>query len=259
MNSSQRQNFIMEYLTQEKAVSVQDLSLQLSASAATIRRDLDALASSRKLFRTHGGAVLPTSSSRESLSIPFPVPQSIANLEFKKKIAQEAAKLVSENDTVFIGCGSTFYVLAHYLKNFSNLKVVTTNLNVAYVLASYAHSVYFIGGELIELNGIYYTGGPKIPGELMKIFVNKAFIGVSGIDINAGLTIYDLTQLNLYTAIHKIAHNVILVCDKTKFGCQSAHRLGPIKGYVNTVVTNRETDSQFIASMKDMGIQVLTA
>lgn len=259
MKKEMRHQMILEFLKQEKSLSVQELAFRLQVSPATVRSDLNLLAGQKKLIRTHGGAVYPSLGLQKSITIPVPHPQKIANLELKESIAMEAVKLISENDTIFIGCGSTFYVFAKYLNTFKNLKVVTTNLNVAYELASGSHSVYFIGGELMELDGIYYTGGPKIPYELEKVYVNKAFIGVSGIDLKAGLTIYDLTQFNLYSSIHKIARKTILVSDMTKFGCQSAHLLGPIKGFINTVVTNKEIHPSYKDAILDMGIEFVTA
>ncbi|MGN0132414.1 MAG: DeoR/GlpR family DNA-binding transcription regulator [Lachnospiraceae bacterium] len=259
MKKEKRYEIILEYLKKSGTLSVKEIVEKLHVSATTVRNDLNVLADWELILRTHGGAVLPPSVSKDLLSIPNPHVLEIANQNLKENIGKEAAKLVSDNDTIFIGCGSTFYVFSHYLKNFKNLKIVTTNLNVVYELASTSHSVYFIGGELMELNGIYYTGGPKIPYELEKVFVNKAFIGVSGIDLKAGLTIYDLTQLNLYSSICKIARDIILVCDKSKFGCQSAHLLGPIKGFANTIVTNKEIDATYQQAIENMGIRFITA
>lgn len=259
MDKEKRYQKILKLLESQTSVSVAELASQLPASAATIRKDLSFLEHRGVLVRSYGGATLASFPSRKYLSVSLPRAQKIANLELKEAIAQEAAKLISDNDTIFIGCGSTFCVFAQHLQHFKNLRVVTTNLNVAYTLASFSHNVYFIGGELMEIDGVYYTGGPKIPYELEKVFVNKAFIGVSGIDLKAGLTIYDLTQLNLYTSICKIAHQIILVSDKTKFGRQSAHRLGPIKGYLHTVVTNKEIDPSYLRAMEQMGIEIVTA
>ena len=89
-------------------------------------------------------------------------------MEFKERIAEKAASLISDPDTVFIGCGSTFSVFARYLRKFQNLRIVTTKRNVARELASTTNRVYFIGGELMKIDRIYYTGDPKIPYELKK-------------------------------------------------------------------------------------------
>ncbi|HIX59913.1 MAG TPA: DeoR/GlpR family DNA-binding transcription regulator [Candidatus Blautia gallistercoris] len=259
MKKEERQRIILNYLAQNRSVTVSQLAERIPASLATLRKDLNELNAQNKLIRSYGGAILPSRTPQEQFAATLPRPEKIVNLELKERIAEEAARLISDHDTIFIGCGSTFSVFARYLRKFQNLRIVTTNLNVACELAATTNSVYFIGGELMEIDGIYYTGGPKIPYELEKVFVNKAFIGVSGVDIKAGLTIYDLTQLNLYSSIYKIARSLILVCDKTKFGCQSAHRIGPIQGYIQTIVTNKELDPDYKNAIEEMGIRILTA
>ena len=108
------------------------------------------------------------------------------------------------------------------------------------------------------MNGIVYTGGPKLPLELDKVFVNKAFIGVSGLDLNAGLTIYDLSQLSLYTCARRIAQQVFLLCDYTKFGYQSAHKIGPAEEIVDTIVTNRQVDPRYPREMGRRNIRFIT-
>lgn len=258
MKKAERQKILLEKLRKNTVLDSVRLAKELSVSTVTLRHDFDELESQGLLIRSHGGAILPSKHRQGNISIPVPMPSGISNLPLKYAITQKAAQLVNEDDTIFIGCGSTFYILAQQLKSYHHLKVVTNNLNVAYELASTAESVYFIGGELVEIDGIYNTSGPKIPLELEKVYVNKAFIGVSGIDLRAGLTIYDLTQLSMYTTIKKVAQDLILVCDKTKFDIQSAHQLGSIREYASTIITNEGISPLYRPALENMGIHLIT-
>lgn len=258
MKKSLRQAKILDYLRSHGDALVSELAGETGVSLVTIRHDLSDLEARHKIFRSHGGAVLIEKPAQELPgAAPFPPIPSISNLALKKAIAAEAAKLVSDNDSIFIGDGTTFYVFSKLLKTFKNLKIVTTNLSVVYELAPYIEHIYFIGGELVELDGIYCTGGPKIPLELEKIFVNKAFIGVTGIDLKAGLTIYDLSQFNMYLSVPQIAQNVILLCDYTKFDYQSAHRLGAVQDIADTIITNNEVDPNYPREMEKLGIRFI--
>jgi len=257
MKKSIRQAMILDYLRNNKNALVSELAEITKASLVTIRHDLAELEANNAIVRSHGGAIYKNNPAPEiAAPIPTDVPR-IPNLKLKEALAAAAVKLISEDDTIFIGGGTTFYVFSKMLKPFKNLKIVTTNVSVVYELSPYIDNIYFIGGELIELNGIYYTGGPKIPLELEKVFVNKAFIGVSGIDLNVGLTIYDLSQFNMLMSVRHIAQNVILLCDYTKFGCQSAHRIGPIQNVVDTIITNKEVDPKYAAAMEKLGINFI--
>ena len=259
MNKSKRQAGILQILAASGTALVSQLAGEMGTSMVTIRHDLMELEREGRILRSHGGAMLRDTPSPdlESLLPRMPVPQ-IPNLELKEAVAQEAVKLLSDDDTIFLGGGTTFYVLARLLKTFQNLKIVTTNLSAACELAPYNRNIYFIGGELVEMNGIIYTGGPKIPLELDKVFVNKAFIGVSGLDLGVGLTIYDLSQLSLYTCARKIAQKVVLLCDHTKFGYQSAHKIGPAEEIADTIITNRQVDPRYPREMARRNIEFIT-
>lgn len=259
MNKEKRQEKILQILAVNGTALVSQLAAEMDTSMVTIRHDLTELSQEGRVLRSHGGAMLRERPSLDPESpLPhLPVPQ-IPNLEQKEALAREAVKLLADDDSIFIGGGTTFYVLARLLKNFQNLKIVTTNLSAACELAPYNRNIYFIGGELVEMNGIIYTGGPKLPLELDKVFVNKAFIGVSGVDLNVGLTIYDLSQFSLYGCARKIARNVILLCDHTKFGYQSAHKIGPPEEIVDTIITNRQVDPCYPREMARRNIRFIT-
>ena len=53
---SKRKQLIMENLSHDKFVNLEDLVSMLDTSESTVRRDLDELESERKLHRVHGGA-----------------------------------------------------------------------------------------------------------------------------------------------------------------------------------------------------------
>ena len=58
MFKSQRQNEILEMLTKENFISVNELSSRLFASTPTVRRDLTALENAGLVKRCHGGVML---------------------------------------------------------------------------------------------------------------------------------------------------------------------------------------------------------
>jgi DeoR/GlpR family transcriptional regulator of sugar metabolism len=254
-----RQQAIMNYLAKNKAAQISALVNHLNVTAVTIRHDLDELERAGKLQRSHGGAVLI-----ETPALEIPIldaiyhPPHIPNLELKEELAALATRCIEPNDSIFLGGGNTFCVMAHYLKNFPQLKLVTTSVNAAYLLAPHIPSIYFIGGELVMAAGVCYTGGPKIPLELDKVFVNKAFITVSGIGSDLGMTINDLSQLNIYMSLPKMATEVVLVCDRTKFGYQGAHKIGALQSLVDTVVTNGPIDHIYCEPIRALGIRLIT-
>jgi len=260
VTKSDRLRYILGVLEKDQSVEISQIARQLDVSSVTVRNDLRELQAAGKLRRTHGGAI----HSSETPSDLSPVeaimkPKLIPNLALKEKLAEAVVRLIEPGDSIFLGGGSTFYVIARHLRQRKDLRIVTSSMSIAYELAPFSNSIFFIGGELAEFDGIYNTGGPKVAQELEKIYVNKAFIGVSGIDLNAQLTVYDLSQFTLLTSTKKIARETILVADATKFGFQSAHRLGSVLDVADVILTNREVDARFLEVLHSINIPTILA
>ena len=84
---SKRKQLIMQKLSHDKFVRLDDLVSLLDTSESTVRRDLDELESERKLHRVHGGAELPHSLQRE-----FTNQQNLSKHSRKKLVAQKQQK-----------------------------------------------------------------------------------------------------------------------------------------------------------------------
>lgn len=255
-----RLKHILDALETHPSVQIAQLAGQMGVSSVTVRSDLRELQAAGKLRRTHGGAIQPNEAPPDLLPVEAIMkPKSIPNLALKEELAEAVVRLIAPGDSIFLGGGTTFYVIAKLLRQRKDLRIVTSSMSIAYELAPFCGSIFFIGGELAEFDGIYNTGGPKVAQELEKIYVNKAFIGVSGIDLNAQLTVYDLSQFTLLTSTKKIARETILVADATKFGFQSAHRLGSVLDVADAILTNRKVDARYLEALHAMNIPTILA
>ena len=94
---------IIKLVSEYEKIDVNTLSEKLNVSKVTIRKDLDKLESKGLLHREHGYAVL---NSGDDLNVRLSI-----NYEIKRKIVQEAVKLVSDNETIMIESGSTCALL----------------------------------------------------------------------------------------------------------------------------------------------------
>ena len=105
MLNQERQQKILELVRQEKVVRVNRLAESLSVSEATIRRDLNYLNETGLLQRTHGGALIATTTPPEAPVIH----RMNDNAQAKKRIGKAAADLVQDGETIFIGSGTTIF------------------------------------------------------------------------------------------------------------------------------------------------------
>ncbi|MFC2602823.1 MAG: DeoR/GlpR family DNA-binding transcription regulator, partial [Treponema sp.] len=126
---AKRHNYILQKLNAEHSVIVEDLTAELNVSALTIRRDLDDLAAQGKVERFFGGARILSYETQNSYSRLEPSPLPIDEYEEKKrKIAEYAASMVKEGDTILINSSTTAFYMFHLLSDM-NITIITNNAN----------------------------------------------------------------------------------------------------------------------------------
>ena len=115
-----RSSQILELLTKENKVEVTALSELLKVSQVTIRKDLDALEQQGIIRREHGYALLQ---NMDDLGARIAY-----HYDAKKKIAEKAAELVQDGDTIMIESGSCCALLADTLvQTRSDLTIITNS------------------------------------------------------------------------------------------------------------------------------------
>src|SRR5579875_3441190 len=127
MNKSARLSAVLERLADGGSVDVGDLAEEFGVSQATVRRDLLALEQHRLLVRTHGGAIA------KAVSYELPLRyKTVRHAEEKRRIAKEAAKLVTEAMTIGLTGGTTTTEIARALADRQGLTRGTTAPNIAW-------------------------------------------------------------------------------------------------------------------------------
>lgn len=249
----ERQKQILSMLSRQGRLSVAEIVEQFSVSEATARRDLESLASEGKVQRVHGGAIAVEQAPPELPILERENEQS----DEKIRIGRVTAELITDNDSVFLGSGTTVLEVAKSLRDRKNLTVITNSLPVLNALAGLKEiTVISLGGQLrdSELSFI----GHITEQALAEIHVNKVVMGTRGISLEHGLTNDYLQETLTDRAILKIGREVIIVADHTKVNRVSTVLLAPLDA-VHTFVTNEQADSKFIQSLKKQDIKVIVA
>src|SRR5512135_2758332 len=109
MIAEARRAILLKELNDNGYVQATELASRLNLSAATIRRDFALLEEEGLCIRKRGGAVRSAQGVTLELSYEIKRGQRIAE---KKRIAEAAAKLVEDGDTLILDAGSTTYALA---------------------------------------------------------------------------------------------------------------------------------------------------
>jgi DeoR family transcriptional regulator of aga operon len=261
MNRAERLNAVMDLLAESGQIDVDDLVLKLAVSAATARRDLDALASQQLLTRTRGGAV------GQSVAYDLPIRyKKEQHAPEKLRIAQAASALVPRGAVVGLCGGTTSTAVATVLGSrpdlmepspHPNLTVVTNAINIAAQLVMRPQIKTVVTGGVVHARS-YELVGPYSDVVLEKITMDIAFIGVNGIDPVIGATVHDEGEASVNSLMARRATRAVVVADSSKIGRKAFATLGGAK-ILNTLITDSGITDEQRASFVDQGIEVIVA
>lgn len=252
-----RQAKIKEILLDRNQVDVQTLSSLLNVSSVTIRNDLEALEAQGIITRTHGGAVLNDAYNREKTPGIVSAQNGLEYDKYKDEIAQIASHLISDNEWIFLGPGTTCGFLANSLGQRSRLNIITNNMYAVPLLArNSAINVIVIGGSL--MGDKMFLGGDYFTQSLLNIHISKAFFSVAGVDFNSGYTLASFEELSIYNQIRRIASDVVFLADYRKFNKISLSRVGDL-GCVNTLISNECIPEDYKSYFFDHGVRLYTS
>ncbi|MCD6318309.1 DeoR/GlpR transcriptional regulator [Candidatus Aerophobetes bacterium] len=249
----ERKDQILGLIQQKGRVTVDELIKGFKVSGATIRRDLEFLERQGLITRAHGGAI---SKSRVSLE-PNYFEEKQKFLEEKRRIGKKASKLVEEGEVIFLETSTTILEIAKNIKNKTNLTVVTNSLDIAQELHQ-AEGIDLImtGGNLRKR--IHALMGPLAEVTLSQMRIDKAFMGVSALDIDYGMTTANVEEAQTRKKIIEASNKIIAVTDHSKFGKQNFIFVIPIEK-IDIIVTDKGISPQIKKEMERKGVEVIVA
>ena len=243
----------METIYTRGRVTVRELSESYGISPVTIRKDLRQLETEGKIIKTHGGAI-----SKEDMTshVAFESRKS-KNREKKILIGEKAASMVASGDTIFIDASTTTVEMCPYLKDITDLTIITNSVEIAYILGSAPYcNVVIVGG------GVKKETLSVIDSDIEKTFTNwhidKAFFGGWGYSVRDGMT--DLPGV----LIHQ--KKVIAAHSRIKAGLIDSSKVG--KGSLDTfvssaeldyLITNTDVSDDFVEAMKEIRTELILA
>lgn len=183
-NPAQRRAEIRKLLLARGTLSVEELCNLVSASPATIRRDLDHLQEALGIERTHGGAIMQSVRAAEQ---NFAYRES-QDAEEKRGIAEAALKLIAPGSTIFMNDGSSIMAIAKAIvASGIEVFVATSAINVATTLSESPKATVCLLGGLVRQTSLA-TSGPFAEAMATHINADLAMISPDGLGIESGLT-----------------------------------------------------------------------
>ncbi|CAA9403833.1 DeoR/GlpR family DNA-binding transcription regulator [uncultured Nocardioides sp.] len=215
MLAAQRRSEIMTLLERDRIVRVSHLVNALGVSDMTIRRDLQALHEQGALEKVHGGAVVR---AEPSTAEPGFEAKSARQLAQKESIAAHAAAMVRPGSAIAVSAGTTTFAFARHLLAIPGLTVVTNSVWVADLLHGArvpSHTVLLTGGVRTPSDALV---GPLAIAALRSLHLDTVFMGVHGMDANAGFSTPNLLEAETNRAMIASARRMVVLADSTKWG-----------------------------------------
>jgi DeoR family transcriptional regulator of aga operon len=250
---------ILRLLLRHGKTAVEELTSALSASPASIRRDLVRLESQGLVHRTHGGAML----SGMSVYEPFRFDASFHEredrfAEEKQRIAHAAAELVQERDTIGISAGTTTTLLAKQLQHRRGIHVITNAVNIGMELSSTTNVETTLTGGSMRWVGAFSLVGPAAIETLNMFVMDRLFLSVTGLDPKHGATIIEPEEAAVARVMVKQAREVIIVADSSKIGMVSPAVICSARD-INQLITDDGIAEDTAAALEACGIRVTRA
>lgn len=254
MLEKHRQQLIKDILDQTQFASVRSLTEKLNASEATIRRDITKMADRGEIVKIRGGAEsIHVEPKKKHLSSSAFIVDKTKRTKTKKLIAQRAAQLCSDGDSIIINGGSSTYMMGEFLTD-SHLCVLTNS----YVLANYLTEnsdiqVSLPGGEIYREQGIILSSYEKDSTEYYH--ATMMFAGSPGIS-EFGVMESDPLLIRSEQKLKKQTEKLVILADSSKLGKRSNFIFCPLSE-VDILITDSEADMELVERFRSEGIEVI--
>ena len=261
MSRHSRLDAILDLLSHQGRLDVDELVVALGVSAATVRRDLDRLADQQLLTRTHGGAV-PTAAS-------YDLPLRYKATRFasaKQRIAAKGAAMVRPGQVVGFNGGTTTTEVARALVRRSDLPVdgeqttltvVTNSLNIATELAVRRHVKLVVVGGVARPQS-YELIGPLADAALAELNLDLVFLGVDAFDVVHGAMARHEGEASVNRQLAERARRVVVVADHSKLGGSAFARICDAD-QVDVLLTDERPDAETVAALAEREVEVVVA
>lgn len=251
MMAEERRTQILKIVRSAGRVKVNELAGRFNTSAVTIRNDLNELHQRGLVLRSHGGAVLPDTILRES-----PVHERLkAQSDEKRRIGAMAATLIHNGETIILDSGTTTLEIARQIKKKQGLQIITNGINIAAELLDARDSQVFIVGGTVRGESASISG--HFAEEMFDQFsADKLFLSGAGCDLDFGVSGANLEETMVNRVMIRIAREIILVADASKFSKRSMLRIAPL-AEIDTVISDASLDEDIQAKLRALGCNLI--
>ena len=231
---------------------IQFLAIRLNVTEETIRRNLKTLEAGGYVRKVHGGVHLVDVQDEQSFQ-----QRMGENPDSKRKIAEKAAEMIHDGDSLFLDIGSTTAYIAKALRNHKKLFVVTKSLSVAHTLASRNENrIFLAGGELRAHDGGAF--GLEAAKFIRRFNLQYGIFSVAAINSKSGFMLFDVEEAELSREAIARAQTRSIGADSGQFD-RNAPVVMEVSSAFDFLVTDMTPDEQIQQMLADNSIDLIVS
>jgi len=208
---------ISQDLVDHGKVLVDELAKKYLVSPATIRLDLNEMATRGIAKKVYGGAI-SLLHENQNIIVNEELFFERLQIDYREKVAigKLASTLVKNDETIMIDGGTTTYQLCKNLLSKSNLSVISCAFfNLWPELVAKSNMQLFLIGGFLRKESLSLVG--EVCEDMIKNFrAGKYFMGIDGVSLEHGLTALNYQEAVLKRNLIGSSQELILLTDHTK-------------------------------------------
>ncbi|WP_432453782.1 MULTISPECIES: DeoR/GlpR family DNA-binding transcription regulator [unclassified Agarivorans] len=240
MSAKDRIQSIKQMVTNDKKVTVVNLSTIFKVTEETIRRDLEKLEMQGFITRTYGGAVLNANGIIDNVHF-YKRTKSLH--EEKQTIALKAQSCLENVTTLAADSSTTVMEFLKLLRDRSDITIMTNSAEAIHELATAEVNLVSTGGELNKTS--LSMQGVMTKEAISKHHVDIMVMSCKGLDMQSGALDSTAAEADVKKAMIKQASEVVLLVDHSKFERKAFVKLVNFDN-INYIVTDKSPGNKWI-------------
>ena len=237
----ERYNEILHKIKIDGRVTVKNLAKEFKVTEDCIRKDLRELEVRKQLKRVYGGAIGVR--THEDVK-PIDERKNI-NVEKKRKIAQNALKIIDDGEIIFLDTSTINLEIAKVIKECDKKLIVITNMiEIVFELKNSSNiKVICVGGEFNKEVGAVV--GAAADRYIQNFTFDKSFIGTCGINKDTGyISTISIEDGNTKKTIIESSNKSYIVTEKEKFNYDEFYKFAKLED-TDGIITEDEIIASF--------------
>lgn len=248
----ERHQEITDIIRTNGKITIAEITEKYGISDESARRDLRMLEQKGVCKRTHGGAI-----AAKQVSVRPPVDRDLASMpvfDNYREISIAAAKMIRENDTIYLTGGSFGYIILPFLPRDIHYTVVVNSVDIGKALREFDNiDVYISGGKMRRSGSLVDSLATEF---VSRLHFDLCFITGSGLTAEFGLSNgTDETATFQRTVIRNSRRKCLLLSGR-KIGTDSFIKVCDVTDF-DTVITDWSCVEDQIAAIEEKGVEII--